>query len=451
MINKLKSLDWGDKSFYRRLIYLSLPIIGQEFLNALVNILDSFMVGTLGLSAINGVGFGNQIFFLFFLILFGINSGSAMFMGQFWGKGDVKSIHKVMGITFTSSSIVAVFFIIGSLLIPEVLIGFYSSDAAVIKEGSTYLRTVSPVFLIAAIVFAVNAALRSIGQTKMPMATTLVALVCNATLNYIFIFILKWGVFGTALATAIARSIELAAQIFLINAYKMPVATKIREYFRANWIFVKDFYKLTTPVIINEFVWALGTTIYNVAYKGCGNESQGSVQISEVVLRLFMVIGFGIGSGCGILLANSLGAKEFEKAKVYARKCLLIVVPVSMVMASLLILFSPIIVGIYDVSPAVREMAAKNLLVVAFALILKNYNYATIVGILRSGGDTKYCLFLDMAGVWFVGVPMAFIGAYLLKWPIYFVLILVSLEEVFKFILSTKRVLSDVWVRNIVS
>ncbi len=446
-----RDLQWGDKKFYKRLAVLALPIIAQELVNSSVNILDSFMVGTLGLSSINGVGFANQIFFLFTLVLFGMNGGGSMFMGQYWGRNDVKSIHKVMGVSASSAMVVALLFFAGAMFIPEFLIGLYSNEADVIAEGVIYLRIVSFSYFCTAFSTGVNASLRSIGQTKIPMFTTMIALGCNALFNYLCIFVFKWGVAGAALATVTARVIELIAQIVIVRVHRIPIGTKLRNYFSFDQAFVKNFFKFVSPIIINEFVWALGTTIYNIAYKGVGNEAQGAVQISGAIQNLFMVFGMAVGTACGIMMTNALGANEFEYAKRGGRKCMLIGVGLAAIMGGMLIVCSPLILGVYDVADHVKEMARMNLVVIAGAMLFKTYNYTTICGILRSGGDTKFCLIMDIGGVWLVGVPLAFIGSYLLDVPIYVVVAMVHLEEVFKFIISTRRVFSNVWVRNIVA
>lgn len=439
-----------DKGFIRSLLHLSVPIIFQEMLNSSVNMADTVMVGQLGVNEITAVGLANQIFFLFVLIIFGINSGAAIFIGQYWGKRDVKSIHKVMGISFVTGVFVAAVFCFGALFVPESIMGIYSKDSAVIALGADYLKVVGVSYFITAVTVAFNSSLRSTGMTKVPMMTTFCALIVNVVLNYVFIFVLKMGVVGAALATVIARIIELLIIIVLVRALRTPSYSNIRGYFKADAAFIKEFYKLTVPVILNEFIWALGTSIYNVAYKFSGTEAQGAVQISSTVQNLFMVMGMGIGAGCGIIIANCLGAGEIKKAVRYSRKCLVLVVVISVFMGVCLLLSGKYIVSFFDVSETVKGYAFNIIIVISAGMLFKTFNYATIVGILRSGGDTGFCLLIDCIGVWLVGVPCAFIGSYFLKIPIHFTVALVYMEEVFKFVVSLKRVLSNVWAKSVI-
>lgn len=439
-----------DKTFFKILSYLAIPIILQELLNSSVNMMDTFMVGRLGVSEVAAVGLANQIFFLFTLLVFGVTSGASIFMGQYWGKNDTKSIHKVMGISFVLSLFAASIFCFSAIFIPDVLMSIYSKDKSVIVLGAKYLRVVGVSYFLSAIIVSINTSLRVTGLTKFPMITTFISLISNIVFNYIFIFKLEMGVVGAALGTTVARSIEIIIQIILINVFKTPVVTRIKNYFTADKAFIKEFLVITTPVILNEFIWALGTSIYNIAYKYSGTEAQAAVQISSTVQNLFMVVGMGIGAACGIMLSNALGAGDTKKAIRYSRKCLILAVVLSIIMGAGLIVASPLIVSIFDVKEIVKVYANKILFVISVGMVLKTFNYTSIVGILRSGGDTKFCLYLDFSSVWFIGVPFAFLGSAILSLPIYITVALVYLEEVCKFIVSFKRVLSNKWAKSII-
>ncbi len=440
-----------NKTYLKTISVLALPIALQNLLDSLVNMLDSFMVGTLGLSSINAVSFANQIFFLASILIFGICSGSGIFMGQFWGNKDKAGVHKVMGICLVTSIIGASLFAAAAWIMPETLIGLYTKNPEIIALGADYIRLAAVTYILCAFIYTINFSLRSIGQTRIPMLTTIVSLICNTSLNYLFIIVLDYGVMGAALGTVIARFVELGAQLIVMRAFKLPIFAPVKDYFRASKAFIKEYFKTTTSVIINEFVWALGTSIYNMAYQFAGNEAQGAVAIMLTVSNLFFVLGIGLGAGSGVMIANRLGAGQIPDAIDCAKRTMKLGALIALVMGIMLVLFSPLIVNIYNVSDQVKTLAQYNLYVFAGALLLKTFNFITIVGILRSGGDTTYCLVLDMVGVWVIGVPMAFLGTLVLGWPIYFVLILVNFEEVFKMIMSWRRVNGKKWARNLVS
>ena len=439
-----------NKTFLKTLLFIALPIMGQELLNTGVNLLDSLMVGQLSLGAINGVGFANQIFFLMSVVMFGVNSGSAIFIGQYWGKKEPDNIRKTMGIGFGLNLGVAALFGLCAIVIPRVLIGFYTQDPASLEEGVAYIRTVSATYFLFAVTSCFNSALRSIGQTRLPMFTTLVSLLFNGVFNYVFIFLCDMGVTGAAIATVIARVAELLLSLVLMRRLGVPVLGPLKEYFTATRAFVRRFFKLVLPVIANEAVWAFGVTMYQVIYQLCGTEAQGAVQITSVAQNLFMVAGFGISSGCGVMLANLLGAGERDTAIAYSRKALKLVAAVSAVMGALLLAASPLILSLYNVSDTVKDSARNVMMVVAAGVVIKTFNFTTIVGVLRSGGDTRYCLYLDLVSVWAIAIPLSLLGAAVLHLPIHWVAALAYSEEIFKVFLSARRVKSNVWAKCVV-
>jgi putative MATE family efflux protein len=440
----------GHKKFMRRLVVIALPIIFQDFINSAVNFLDFLMIGRLGLNAINGVSLSNQIFFLFSLVGFGLTSGSSILMGQFWGKRDTRNIHRVMGICFVAGFAAAAAFAAAALAAPETIIGFYSNEPAVIAEGAKYLRIVCLSYIISSVTICLNAACRATGYTRVPMMSTLIALAANGAFNMVFIFGLGLGVKGAAIATIISRICELAAIISFIRFLRIPAGTRIKRYFTGNMKLLKQFFKIALPVVANESVWALGTTLYAVAYKYCGNEAQGAVQISGQVFNLFWVVGMGFSAGCGVILANLLGAGEIEKAVEYSRRALFTGVSAAVVMCLFMFGFAPLFVRLFNVQDSVRQTAVILMRISAVGLILKTWNYTTIVSILRSGGDTMFCLMVDGGAVWMCGMPLGFLAAAVLGLPVYFVMIAVYMEEVLKLFLSGWRVFSNKWARSIV-
>ncbi len=441
-----------NKYFLKRVQILALPIVIQDLINASVNIVDTVMIGTLGVENITAVGLANQIFFLYILFIFGISSGASILMGQYWGDNDRKIIHATMGISFISGLIISIIFTLLAFTMPEKLLGLYNDDPNVILIGSKYLRIVCFTYPIVALALVINFSHRSTAQTKLPMITTFLALACNVILTAIFIFKFNMGAEGAAYGTLIARSVEVIAQLFFTFKYKSPILGKFKNYLSADLAFVKKYYKSALPVILNEVIWAIGTTCYMVLYGKLSNgvNAQASVQISSQVRQLFTVVGLGIGSSAGIMLGNLLGSNEVEKAKEYSKKFIKLTVFVNIIFSTILIMSAPYILNLFNLEPDVRADVHKVLIVTAVFLNFALFNYLTIVGILRCGGDVTFCLILDGLAVWIVGVPLTALGVYL-NLPIYLVVLLTNCEEIFKFILSLRRTLTYKWAKNIIS
>ena len=443
-----------DRKFYRTLLHLAIPIAAQNFVSSSVNMLDTIMIGQLGETEIAAVGQANQLFFLFTLMLFGINSGSAIFTAQFWGKRDVRNIRRVLGIGLATACSAAALFTILALFFPGQVMSIYSKDPAVIEAGVDYLQIVGLSYIITAVSFSYSAVLRSTEQARLPLILSVISLLSNGILNYLFIFgkfgFPEMGVEGAALATLIARIIEAVLMLVLVYAGKYAPAARWKEMADLSKDFVKRFFKTTIPVILNETIWSLGVSIYSIVYGQIGTEAVAAVNISGTVTNIAMVLFFGMSNSAAIMIGNRIGAGEEDKAFGYAKKLLTLGPLFAVFIGGATILTSGFFLRLFNVSGAVRLDAQRILTVFGLLMPAKIFNLINIVGVLRSGGDTKYSLFLDAFGVWVIGIPLALAGGLLFGLPIYWVSFLVGLEEIFKFLLGIRRFQSRKWINNLV-
>ncbi len=441
-----------NRAFLIKVLLIAVPIICQDLINSLINIADTVMIGSLGATSITAVSLGNQIFFLFILIVFGINGGAAVFIGQYWGAKEVKSIHKTMGIAMVSAFCVSLLFMLAAQIIPDKLLYIYIRDKEVIKVGVEYLRIVSLTYPFYAISVSLNVANRSTGNTKVPMFTTIITLLTNITLNYVFINIFGLGVKGAAYGTLVARSLEICVQLILIKKLRLPILGQIKNYFTADKEYLKMYYKRALPILFNDIVWSVGVSMYTVAYGfvTVSESPQASIQIVNTIKQLFMVVGMGIGSSSGIIIGNLLGANEIEKAKRYSVKFRKTVLVVSICMSVLLYFISPQVLKFFNISETVQRDTMIMLRIMSFTILLQLTNFLNFNGILKPGGDTIFCLRASLIGVWCFGVPMAFLGAVVLDLPIYMVFVMASSEELVKLIISIIRVGSYKWANRII-
>lgn len=213
-----------DRRFYSSMLKLAVPITIQQLISSSTNLLDVLMIGQLGETSIAALGLSNQIFFLLTLFLFGISSGSAIFTAQYWGKGDMVNMRKVMGIGLTLAFSVALFYTLIALIIPETILGLYTNDQAVIEIGSQYLRIVGFGYIFTAVSLTYMFVLRSTQNVRLPMTITIIALSSNIFLNYCLIFgnfgFPELGVQGAAIGTLIARIFEFILMIYFSYRFK---------------------------------------------------------------------------------------------------------------------------------------------------------------------------------------------------------------------------------------
>ncbi len=443
-----------DKSFYISMLTIAVPIALQNLVSSSLNMVDTVMIGRLGEKEIAAVGLANQYFFILILLLFGINSGGAIFTSQFWGKKDILNIKKVLGISLLFGGGISLIFTVLAFFTPTFILKIFTEDPTVIELGSKYLKIVSLSYFITAISFAYSFTLRSIGQAKLPMVVSVVSLIANTILNYVLIFgelgFPVLGIEGAALATLISRGLEATFLIGFIYIQKMDIAGKVTEMLSIPKELAKRYFQTGLPVILNEGFWAMGMTMYSISYARISTEAIASVQIANTVQSIFMVVAFGLGNACAIMLGNSIGANKNDEAINYAIRFSIIGSLLGVFLGVLLYVSAPFILSFYNISQSVYDNAKNILMIIAFFLSFKIFNTILIIGILRSGGDTKYSLVLEMCCVWIIGVPLAFFGAHVLKLPVYWVVAMVSCEEIIKAIFGIPRVTSKKWVKNVV-
>lgn len=442
-----------DREFLSRLVRIALPIILQQFITSSLGMIGVVMIGQLGDVPVAAVGLANQVWFVMTLLLFGIASGSAMFAAQLWGKEDLPNIHKVLGLSLLMGIAGSSVFVILSVFFPRFTLGIYTADPAVISMGSQYLQIIGPSFLLIAITSAYSFTLRSTGDVRTPLFVSMVALSINMMLSYLLIFgvlgLPRLGVAGAAWATDISRVIETGMLLWLIYSRGTPAAARLGEMFSFNLSFAKSVLRLALPVAFNELFWSLGITAYTIVYAHIGTDAIAAINISSTVENLAFVIFLGICDGSAILIGHRIGAGEQEKAYQYALRSLGLGAAGAVGVGVLIGISSDLILSLYKVSPLVIQYARNILLVVAFAMPVRVANLILIVGIFRSGGDTRFAFLMDVTTIWAVGVPLAFLGGFVFHLPIYGVYLLVVAEECVKCLIGLGRFLSKKWINNL--
>jgi putative MATE family efflux protein len=446
-------LSSTDRDFYRPLLAIAGPIALQQLIMSSLQFVDVAMVGQLGETSVASVGLANQITFIYILSLFGITSGSAIFTAQFWGKKDVTSLRKVLGIAISLSLPLGLLFLIIAVFIPQKALGVYTRDLQVIALGSSYLRLIGPAYLAMAISYTLAAVLRSTGDTRLPMMVSVTALSLNAGLSFLLIFghlgLPALGVRGAAIATLTARYLECSALVYLAYRLKTPPAGRLREIFSFDFKFYRSVIKVSFPVVINEITWALGITTYNIVYARIGTEAIAAVNIASTVEGLAFVLFIALGNASAIMLGNQIGAGEERTAYRYGARFLRLSLVGAVVVGGVILFASGWIPSIYKVSPVVSGYTRNLLMVIAGALWLRAGNLVIFLGILRSGGDTRFAFLIDTGSIWLIGVPLAFLGAFVWRLPVYWVMVLVMADELVKFFIVLARFYSRRWINNL--
>jgi len=444
---------YKDPEYFSNVLKIALPITIQQLMFSGLNMLGVIFIGQKGDASVAAVGLAGQIAFLLNLVHFGIISGAAMFTAQFWGKRDIPNLRRVLGLCLILAISASFIFFALSQLLPSQILHIYSKDPAVIELGTSYIRTFSWTFLFFAITFSYALVMRSTGDVKTPTAIGVGALLISTFLSYSLIFgrfgLPELGIQGAAVAAVIARFLECITLLVIIYTRKSPVAASLRELTGFDKVFFRKVIKPMLPVILNELFWSLGITTYNIIYGRMGTQSYAAMNIVTTIEQVAFVVFIGISNATSVLVGNRIGAGEEEEAYLYAGRSLGLGILGGIFLGLILQLVKAPILSLYKVSPEVIQDASNIINVVSLFLWIRVNNMTTVIGILRAGGDTRFSLFLDGIIIWIVGVPMAYLGAFVFNFPVYFVYLCAMSEEATKWFLGINRYFSRKWINNL--
>ena len=434
---------------------LALPIAFQQFITASLNMVDVLMVGQLGEASIAALGLANQVFFLLILFLFGVTSGMAIFTAQFWGQGDEESIRMVLGICLTVALGVGFLFTLGAVFMSETIMRFYTKDVEVIELGSSYLRIVGFSYMFMAVTTSYFAVLRSITFVKITVIVSVIAIILKTVLGYLLIFgiwgLPELGVRGAAIGTTFGWVFECIFILILVYKLKTPLAANPLTFFRFDRPFLNKVLITAMPAAANEVFWSVGITIYNAVYAHIGTDAIAAIQINATLEEIAFVFFIGLGNACAVMIGNKIGEGQKDVAFEYGRRFLLLNIFVALVAGGIILLILEPVISLYEISANAASSARTLMLIFSLTAWVRAINFILFVGALRAGGDTRFAMFMEIFSIWVIGVPMALIGGFVLKLPVYGVYLMVFLEEVVKVFIIMRRYLSRKWIHDLVT
>ncbi|KMQ49820.1 Na+ driven multidrug efflux pump [Chitinispirillum alkaliphilum] len=447
-------LIYKDKDFLPTLLALAVPVCIQNLLSASLNFIDVFMIEKLGETSVAAVGSANQFIFFYLMLIFSVSGGAGIFAAQYWGSKNFTGIRKVMSIGLLISIAISVLFTGLIFLFPVSILRLYSLDAAVHAIGKEYIAIVAFSCIATAISANYAVMLRSTGQVKLPMYASLIGVSLNTFGNYCLIFgafgFPEMGVKGAAIATVIARTIEFVIIVVYSYVRKHPAAINLNELLSIDTDLLGMYISRSTPVILQGAGWSFGYNMYTMIYGHVSTVSLAAFNLASSVERICLIVFVGLGVACSIMVGNRIGSGENEKAKGYAANFLQLTIICGLLMGLLLLLSRGTLLSLYSLSDDGMQYFSGILFVMALVAFAKGLNIVFHMGVFKGGGDTLFGMIVDIGGIWLIGVPLAALGAFVLEWPVHWVVALASIEEISKASAAFIRFFSHKWIHNLV-
>lgn len=448
-------MEFNKKALNRKLIKIATPIAIQGIVSATLSMVDNIMVGFLGETELAAVGVGSQLFMVHYLVLFGILSGSATFMAQFYGTKDMGNIRKVIGFDFTLLAVLgAVLFILVNCFTDSIL-SVYTEDPAVKALAAQYVRINSLSFLLLAVSSPLEMAFKATQQVRIPMLISNVIFFTNIAINYVLIFgkmgFPKMGVAGAAIGTISSRIIEVLMNSFFAFRTRNEFCGKLRSYFGWERELVRRIIKNATPTTINEFFWSFGQTMYVAAFSRISTTAYAAYQAANSIFNIFNFAAFSIGDAALILIGEKLGEGDMDYTWKLSKHLVKASMLAGLTIGAITILLSQPLSGIFNLSEA-GKMYTKYILIVFGATMAADlFNGLQIAGILRAGGDTKFAMISESFCIWFIAVPLAFIASLVWHLPVHLALLVTRTEMIIRGTILAKRYLSKKWMNTVIT
>jgi len=412
------------------------------------------MVGQLGTTAVATVGISSKLTAVLIVVLTGLATGVSIFAAQHWGSGDRRRIRHLLGLglllgfAFTA---VITFFVAA---FPRVVMSPFTADSRVLAEGAGFVRVIALGYLPTMLTLMYSAVLRSTGAVRLPMWASIAAAVLNLALDWLLIFghlgLPRLGLEGAAIATTAARFVEIT--VILVGAYAarhVVAVTRLADLRGADAQLLRRFGVVALPLAFNELLWVLGETAYVVVYGRMGTDSLAAMAMTFPVQSLAIGLLTGLASTAGVLVGQRLGRDDLADASLRGNQLISGGVVAALGIGVLLAAGSSMYVGLFAMSGHVRHMGQLCLLVFAGFLWVKVANMILAGAVLNAGGDSRFVLIMESLATWVVGVPTAFVAAFVFGFPVWAVYLLLSLEEVVRLAVGWRRLRSGLWLRNL--
>ncbi|MBQ8508413.1 MAG: MATE family efflux transporter [Clostridia bacterium] len=441
-----------DRTFYRSLVTLAIPIMLQNLITFSVGFADNLMIGSLGDSAVSGVYMGNQIQTVLQVFSGGIEAGILLLAAQYWGKRDTEHIRRVVAIGMWCSIIAGFIFSTVCTLFPRQVISLFTNEASVIDMGVEYLSVICYSYLFFCITQALIAAMRSVESARIGMLVSLASLVIDVALNYLLIFgklgFPAMGVKGAAIATLIARICETAIMVIYVRVIDKKLCFRFNKLWKIDNVLLRDYIRCDLPLVGGQLVWGCNLMANSIILGHFTESVITAASLANTLNSLMYVSMNGMSSAVGIIIGKKVGAGETARIREYSNTVQMLFLGLGLVTSGLFRLIGDPFIGLYAISDEAVGYARQFIDVLCVTCIGTCYQAACLFGLVKSGGDVSFVFKNDTIHVFGVVIPSAIITS-LLGCPAWVVFLCLKSDQLLKCIPAFFKIRKYDWMKNL--
>ena len=432
----LKRLNpFTDRAFNRRLTRLAAPMVLQYLMLASVAVSDALMLGSVAQNSMSAVSLATQYQFIQNVILGAMTSAVSVLAAQYWGKGDERTVARVLAIGVRVCGLLSLCFGLACILFPVPLMRLFTDAEVLVDIGARYLRIAGWSYLLTGLSQPMMTVTKAIGHPKEVAVISSSAVVLNIVLNGALIF--GWcglpalEVEGAAWATLICRVVELC-WIAAVTCRKGFVRLKARLLVTVDRVLSLDFSKCMLPLLGAGLFWGIGFVSYSAFMGHMGTDAVAANSVAAVVRDMVCCMCDGLAGASGVLVGQELGAGNLKAAKESGDRLTVMAFLIGALSALLMLALTPLVLMLVRLTEGATQCLSGMMLIMAFYMIGRAVNTVIINGIFAAGGDTMFDFYSLAVVMWCLAVPLAALGTFVFHWPALLVYACTCLDEVGK-------------------
>lgn len=442
----------GDKAFYMQVTKIALPIMAQQFVTSFVNLVDNIMVGGMGEAALTAVSVANRFYMLAASVLWGLSGAAGIFIAQNYGAKKYDRCQKFLNLNITFGAVIMAAFMLVLFIIPDWTLRLFSKNEDIVLRGLEYVEFARYTYIPYSISLACIMAMQAIGQNKIQLKVGLITVFTNTFLNWVLIYgnlgAPQMGVRGAALATLIARLVEMSIYILLLIRKSYFYRLDLKGLVKLDFSLFKGMLSKGIPLTANEVLFQIGTSLVFKSYMRVDELLVAAISIVDTVVNIAFIVFGGLSAAIAIFIGGKLGAGKLDEARSDAKKIIAFGIMIGTFLASLLFIAAPYIHNLYDLS-AEAQIALKTMIRTKSCLIPIYVVTVCTFFVLRAGGDAVSTLIMDSGFLY--ACPVLISTLLSLFTPISLVTLYVAIEslEILKMSLAIMLFRRGRWVRNL--
>lgn len=440
-----------EKSFYKLILSIAVPVVLQNMITIGVNIMDTLMLGNYGEVQLSASSLANEFINIYHIMCMGMSMGAAVLTAQYYGADNNPSLKKIVTIVLRMGLVIAAVFTVATLLFPEELMRLYTPDEAVIEKGVLYFRISAVTYVLLGVSLILTNILRTVHQVRFPLVLSIVTFFVNVFFNWVFIYgrlgAPEMQIEGAALGTVIARLVECGSLVTYFFVFDKRIGYRIKDLFMKCGDHVRVYITYAIPVMVSDTLLALGNSAVSIIMGHIGASFVAANSIISQTVRLSTVFNQGLSSASSVITGNTLGKGERDKAYHQGVTFLCLSILIGLAAAVIILLISPLLVESFNITQETKDIAYQLMASVSVMMVFQTVQSVLTKGVLRGGGDTRFLMLADILFLWLASIPLGYLCGLVWHLSPFWIYAALKIDWVIKSVWCIFRLRSKKWIR----